>query len=106
MRDPGLFISVDMTVPVLLGDSVFTETTFVKYRVSVGTRKRTSKNGDVSRCIDCYFYMEFWIKHAGPISRAYGKPDSLFRVKFCHILRVYLGKKSVMYVQNMFIWTQ
>ena len=36
------------------------------------------------------------------ISRAYGKPDFLFRVKFCYILRVYLGKKSVMYVQNMF----
>ena len=35
------------------------------------------------------------------ISRAYGKPDdSLFRVKLCYILREYLGKKSVMYVQN------
>ena len=38
--------------------------------------------------------------HAGrTIFRAYGKPDSLFRDKFCYILRVYFGKNSVTYVQ-------
>ena len=34
-----------------------------------------------------------------------GKSNSLFPVKFCYILRAYLGKKSVIYVQNMFTWT-
>ena len=47
--------------------------------------------------------LETNIQDEHAISRAYGKPDdSLFRVKLCYILREYLGKKSVMYVQNMF----
>ena len=45
----------------------------------------------------------FGTKHAGrEISRAYGKSNSLFPDKFCYILRAYLGKKSVIYVRNMF----
>ena len=36
------------------------------------------------------------------LARAYGKSDSLFPDKFCYILRAYLGKKSVIYVRNMF----
>ena len=39
--------------------------------------------------------------HAGQaISRAHGKSNSLFPVKFCYILRACLTKKSVIYVQN------
>ena len=40
-------------------------------------------------------------KHAGQAtSRAYGKSNSLFLVKFCYILPACLTKKSVIYVQN------
>ena len=43
----------------------------------------------------------FGTKHAGQaISRAYGKSNSFFPVKFCYILRACLTKKSVIYVQN------
>ena len=43
----------------------------------------------------------FRTKHAGQaISRAYGKSNSLFPVKFCYILRACLTKNSVIYVQN------
>ena len=43
----------------------------------------------------------FGTKHAGQaISRAHGKSNSLFPVKFCYILRACLTKKSVIYVQN------
>ena len=43
----------------------------------------------------------FGTKHAGQaISRAYGKSNSLFVVKFCYILPACLTKKSVIYVQN------
>ena len=75
---------------------------FVKCRVSAGTRKRRSKKGDLSCRIDCYSYMaRFGTKHAGQaISRAHGKCNSLFPVKFCYILRACLTKKSVIYVQN------
>ena len=76
---------------------------FVKCRVSAGTRKRRSKKGDLSCCIDCYSYMaRFGTKHAGQtISHAYGKSNSLFPVKFCYILRVCQTKKSgYIYVQN------
>ena len=75
---------------------------FVKSRVSAGTRKRRSKKGDLSCRIDCYSYMaRFGTKHAGQaISRAYGKSNSLFLVKFCYILPACLTKKSVIYVQN------
>ena len=71
-------------------------------RVSAGTRKRRSKKGDLSCRIDCYSYMaRFGTKHAGQaISRVHGKSNSLFPVKFCYILRAYLTKKSVIYVQN------
>ena len=34
------------------------------------------------------------------LDRAYGKSNSLFLVKFCHILPACLTKKSVIYVQN------
>ena len=73
---------------------------FVKCRVSAGTRKRRSKKGDLSR--PCYSYMtRFGTKHAGQaISRAHGKSNSLFPVKFCYILQACLTKKSVIYVQN------
>ena len=75
---------------------------FVKSRVSAGTRKRRSKKGDLSCRIDCYSCMaRFGTKHAGQaISRAYGKSNSLFLVKFCFILPACLTKKSVIYVQN------
>ena len=75
---------------------------FVKCRVSAGTRKRMSKKGDLSCPIDRYSYMaRFGTKHAGQaISRAHGKSNSLFPVKFCYILRACLTKKSVIYVQN------
>ena len=67
-----------------------------------GARKRRSKKGDLSCRIDCYSYMaRFRTKHAGQaISRAYGKSNSLFLVKFCYILPACLTKKSVTYVQN------
>ena len=43
----------------------------------------------------------FGTKHAGQaISRAHGKSNSLFPVKFCYILPACLTKKSVIYVQN------
>ena len=75
---------------------------FVKCCVSAGTRKRRSKKGDLSCRIDCYSYMaRFGTKHAGQaISRAHGKSNSLFPVKFCYTLRACLTKKSVIYVQN------
>ena len=65
---------------------------FVKCRDSAGTRNR----------IDCYSFMaRFGAKHAGQaISRAYGKSNSLFLVKFCYFLPACLTKKSVIYVQN------
>ena len=74
---------------------------FVKSRVSAGTRKRRSKKDDLSCGIDWYSYMaRFGTKHAGQaISRAYGKSNSLFLVKFCYILPAYLTKKSVIYVK-------
>ena len=61
-----------------------------------------TKKGDLSCGIDCYSHMaRFGTKHAGQaISRAYGKSNSLFLVKFCYILPACLTKKSVMYVQN------
>ena len=110
----------DMTVSTRLRDSVFTEThglenalkvnmnentcicPFVKCRVSAGTRKRRSKKGDLSCRIDCYSYVaRFGTKHAGQaISRAYGKSNYLFLVKFYYILPACLTKKSVIYVQN------
>ena len=109
-----------MTVSTRLRDSVFTEThglenalkvnmnentcicPFVKCRVSAGTRKRRSKKGDLSCRIDCYSYVaRFGTKHAGQaISRAYGKSNYLFLVKFYYILPACLTKKSVIYVQN------
>ena len=57
---------------------------FVKCRDSAGTRNR----------IDCYSYMaRFGTKHAGQaISRAHGKSNSLFLVKFCYILPACLTK--------------
>ena len=62
---------------------------FVKCRVSAGTRNR----------IDCYFYMaRFGTKHAGQaISRAYGKSNSLFLVKFCYILPACLTQIGYIY---------
>ena len=70
---------------------------FVKSRVSAGTRKRRSKKGDLSCRIDCYSYMaRFGTKHAGQaISRAYGKSNSLFLVKFCYILPACLTKNRL-----------
>ena len=75
---------------------------FVKCRVSAGTRKRRSKKGDLSCRFDCYSYMaRFGTKHAGQaISRAHGKSNFLFPVKFCYILQACSTKKSVIYVQN------
>ena len=37
------------------------------------------------------------------ISRAYGRPDSFFRVKFCNILRVYLGEK-IGYIRSKYVY--
>ena len=58
---------------------------FVKCRDSAGTRNR----------IDCYSFMaRFGTKHAGQaISRAYGKSNSLFLVKFCYILPAMFDQK-------------
>ena len=69
---------------------------------SIMGRARAGYDGDVSCRIDCYSYMaRFGTKHAGQaISRAYGKSNSLFLVKFCYILPACLTKKSVIYVQN------
>ena len=66
-----------------------------KCRVSAGTRKRRSKKGDLSCRIDCYSYMaRFGTKHAGQaISRAYGKSNSLFLVKFCYIFASMFDQK-------------
>ena len=55
------------------------------------------KKGYLSCRIDCYSYMaRFGTKHAGQaISRAYGKSNSLFLVKFCYILPACLTKNRL-----------
>ena len=64
---------------------------FVKSRVIY---ERRSKKGDLSCRIDCYSYMaRFGTGQA--ISRAYGKSNSLFLVKFCYILPACLTKNRL-----------
>ena len=93
-----------MAVSARLSDNVFTETQGLEKLCSA----RALENADLKRVMSAAVSIATPTWHdLEPNMQdeqflVPGKSNSLFPVKFCYILRAYLGKKSVIYVQNMF----